>query len=246
MTLVAMQEHESVTLEFGPFDYRRQGLIRLILDHVGTGKVLDMRCLEGELVAGLLKKGCSVYGLDGFQGAIVTTMQNAQEHGLAKEQLQLWDIKNIPAVIGDQQFDWIICSDLLNHVEDDGVALEQINRILAPGGKVIFIVPAFPFLLGQRDKLLGHLRRYTKTDFKSRLQEHGFTALKLRYWNTLALPGYILIEKFFRRTLTDYVRYRGAKHRGIFSPLLRFWYRSIERLLCFPCGLSLFAVVQKA
>lgn len=42
---------------------------------------------------------------------------------------------------GDGRFDAVICSHVLEHVEDDGRALGEIARVLAPGGWALLLVP---------------------------------------------------------------------------------------------------------
>src|SRR5713226_4244026 len=58
--------------------------------------------------------------------------------------------------------DTAICFNVLEHVENDALALENIYRILAPGGRLLLIVPAIPAIMGTIDQSLGHFRRYTQ------------------------------------------------------------------------------------
>jgi len=41
----------------------------------------------------------------------------------------------------DASFDYVICSHVLEHVPDDGVAMRELRRILVPGGRAIVMVP---------------------------------------------------------------------------------------------------------
>jgi len=85
----------------------------------------------------------------------------------------------------DNSFDIILCSHVLEHVEDDRKALSEFHRTLKPGGWALIVVPITSEktfedksvtdpekrteLFGQHD----HLRRYGK-DFIDRLSEAGF------------------------------------------------------------------------
>jgi SAM-dependent methyltransferase len=51
--------------------------------------------------------------------------------------------------------------DVLEHVEDEGAALKEINRLLAPNGLLFLTVPAYQFLFSVDDVAAGHHRRYT-------------------------------------------------------------------------------------
>ena len=57
---------------------------------------------------------------------------------------------SFPAVPGG--FDTVVCLNVIEHVDDDRGALENIRRVLAPGGRAIVLVP-------QRPGALRHPRR---------------------------------------------------------------------------------------
>lgn len=50
------------------------------------------------------------------------------------------DVEAMP--FDDGTFGTVICTEVLEHVPDSGAALEEIRRVLAPGGRVIGSVPA--------------------------------------------------------------------------------------------------------
>jgi SAM-dependent methyltransferase len=85
-------------------------------------------------------------------------------------------------------FDVVICSHVLEHVPDDGKAMREIRRVLAPGGTALLMVPLANDGLGtdedssvtspeDRDRLYGqfdHLRLYGRDDFAARVAVAGF------------------------------------------------------------------------
>lgn len=87
----------------------------------------------------------------------------------------------------DGSFDAVVCSHVLEHVDDDHVALREIGRLLAPGGKGYLMVPLDSKLAQtiedpsvtdpeERLRLFGqtdHVRRYG-LDFGRRLSQAGF------------------------------------------------------------------------
>jgi SAM-dependent methyltransferase len=95
------------------------------------------------------------------------------------------DIRNM--VFDDNQFDWVICNHVLEHIDKEQTALKEILRVLKPGGKAILQVPIDyslektyedPKITGrkEREKHFGqydHLRLYGK-DYEERLQKAGF------------------------------------------------------------------------
>lgn len=245
MTLRSMQEHESVTLQYAPTDYRRQGVVALVQPHVVGPRVLDMRCLDGGLAVNLAEQGLEVVGLDGFQEAVDLTNARAQAAGLSVPLAHAWDLERVPAA-ADGPFDCVVCADVLNHVPDERSTLAGMARRLRPGGRLILVVPAVPAMLGFRDQSLGHLRRFTRGQIQLLLDEAGFTVERCRYWNLLAYPFYAFIERSLGRRLSDTTRFRASRADSrILGPLLRFWYTRVEKRVAFPLGLSFFIVARR-
>lgn len=246
MTLEAMQSHEAVTLHHANTDYRRQGVLQLVRPYLSGDRILDMRCLEGALSVELALQGKQVVALDGFNGAVEMTNELARQYGIDKEIARLWELADLRSYTDGESFDCVVCIDLLNHVDDDHETLREIGEVISTGGRLVVVAPAFMALLGRRDRSLGHLRRYSRSQLTRLLKEHGFVVSYARYWNVLALPAYILLEIVLKRRISDPVRYAGAKRSGyLLGPLLRFWYRHVERWLVLPFGLSLFVVAEK-
>src|SRR5262245_48766307 len=88
----------------------------------------------------------------------------------------------------DGAVDIFICSHVLEHIPDDRKAMRELNRILAPDGFGILLVPLFPHIdethedpsivtMEERWKYFGggdHVRQYGKRDFIDRLTAAGF------------------------------------------------------------------------
>lgn len=88
----------------------------------------------------------------------------------------------------DQQFDFFLCSHILEHVADDRKALGELYRILKPGGKGILMVPIILSIseidedptvvdVAERWRRFGqddHVRLYSKKGFLERVKGAGF------------------------------------------------------------------------
>ena len=86
-------------------------------------------------------------------------------------------------------FDAVVCSETLEHIPDDGAAVAEIRRVLAPGGLLFVTVPnywnaarvlaAIRREPGYRDLMTGHLREYSPATL-DRLLDCGFS-VRARY-----------------------------------------------------------------
>lgn len=106
------------------------------------------------------------------------------------------DILNLP--FKDNQFDVILCNHVLEHIADDKKAMQELYRVLKPGGFGVFQVPQdcnlektyedFSITSPEdRSKHFGqydHVRIYGK-DYFNRLRKVGFTVKEVDYTKTL-------------------------------------------------------------
>jgi glycosyltransferase involved in cell wall biosynthesis len=136
------------------------------------------------------------------------------------------------------KFDTAVCFNVIEHVNDDGAALAGLRKLLVPGGLLLLIVPAHPWLFGSLDEHLGHFRRYEKAALTEKLSAAGFEVEKLAYYNQVAVPGWYVNGKWLnRRVIPNF-------QLGLFdkmTPLVK-WLMSDDA----KWGLSLFAVARAA
>ena len=77
------------------------------------------------------------------------------------------------------QFDLVLLLDVLEHVPDDvGFLRSIVEGNLAPGGRALVSVPAWPVLFGAHDRNLRHLRRYTPRTAAELLRGAGLPILR--------------------------------------------------------------------
>ena len=68
-------------------------------------------------------------------------------------------LNDLPAA---DRYDAILYLDVLEHIEDDRAELARAAARLAPGGRLIVLAPAHPWLYTPFDREIGHWRRYTR------------------------------------------------------------------------------------
>ncbi|MFV8268531.1 class I SAM-dependent methyltransferase [Flavobacterium sp. GT2N3] len=114
------------------------------------------------------------------------------------------DICNLP--FEDNQYDVILCNHVLEHIPDDTKAMEELYRVLKPGGMAILQIPqdlsrattfADDTITDQKEraKIFGqydHVRIYGR-DYFDKLRSVGFKVIEEEYTTKIAPE---LIEKY--------------------------------------------------
>lgn len=100
----------------------------------------------------------------------------------------------------DESFDLALALDVIEHVPDDLAALEELSRVLRPGGSLLVTVPALDMLWSAHDETNGHYRRYTLAGLRGRVARAGFEVVELSYFNTLLFPAVLAARKLRRKS----------------------------------------------
>ncbi len=134
-------------------------------------------------------------------------------------------------------FDTVVCLNVLEHIEDDHFALEQMREALAPGGALALLVPAHRILYGEFDRAVGHYRRYQRRELTEKLARAGFLVRERKFFSMLAAAPWLINGRLLKR---DYLPSGQANLANKLVPLLK-----LEKLIGPPCGLSLIAIAEK-
>lgn len=78
--------------------------------------------------------------------------------------------------------------DVIEHIEKVDIFLDEVSRVLRPGGFAIVTVPAFLSLWGDEDDVAGHQRRYTKTTLSTQFEQRGFKKVHTEYLYASLVP----------------------------------------------------------
>ena len=143
------------------------------------------------------------------------------------------------APLAKDRYDTALLINVLEHLQEDRVAIRKARSELRMDGTLVIFVPAFGLLMSDLDRRLGHHRRYTTKSLRKLLEGAGFTVTTLRYYNLAGFLGWLW--RF---------RVRGRTEQS--PDLVRFFDRRIlpvqllvERRLQLPLGQSVYAVAKK-
>lgn len=226
-------------------DFRASSIAGRLLRHSRGGRVLDAGCGSGLLSLRLHRRGREVVSVDAGAAMVEFTRRTLLEGGFAGADVRLLPLERLEE-LNESSFAEVFCCDVIEHVEDDLLALRRLRTILAPGGRLILTVPAHPFLFGERDRRMGHYRRYTRAALVSAFERAGFHIRSVRWWN---LSGFLL------NTLGSYLKPRGfsegfrygrrsrASRAGHW--LLNRWFHLFENHVPVPVGLTLIVVAER-
>jgi ubiquinone/menaquinone biosynthesis C-methylase UbiE len=111
----------------------------------GTARVLDVGCGNAIFTQWLRDRAPEVYGLDHN----LNNVRYGREH-YPDLRLSVASGEAIP--FADETFDAVVCSEVIEHVDDDQALIEETYRVLRPGGTLVLTTPhrgLFAFLDGE-------------------------------------------------------------------------------------------------
>lgn len=168
---------------------KRRLVLRLlapILTILDQAKFLDIGCGTGMMMQDFSKYG-SVFGVDGSVRALSYCVKRGLSSVVAVDLNS-----NLP--FSDEQFDVVTMLDTLEHLDDDFLVLNEIHRVLKPGGCFVVTVPAYPLLWTYWDEILGHKRRYRKSRLIDKLMKTGFRVERSSYFYSYLLCLAIVVR----------------------------------------------------
>lgn len=90
----------------------------------------------------------------------------------------------------DRQFDLLVAFEVLEHLHDDHDVLATWSSWVKPGGHIMVSVPADPDRFDYCDRLVGHVRRYTRNSLGDLIESAGHDVVSIETWGMPA--GYVL------------------------------------------------------
>lgn len=176
-----------------------------------------------------------------------------QARGLALARRRLPNVKlfqmDARYVPFEDEFDVVGAFDVLEHINEDEAALEQMHKAAAPGGGILLTVPQHEFLWGPIDDYSAHKRRYTHMGLVKKVERTGFKVVRATSFVSFLLPAMFVSR--MKGRLFRYPTDPAAELK--IPPLLNQLFlkiMSVERWciqagLSFPAGGSLLLVARK-
>ncbi len=227
----------------------RRAVLEAVRDGLGPpvaagagARILDAGCGSGRNMVALARRG-TVTGVE----LASQSLEVARARGLGPV---LPGSLDEPLPFGDGAFDLALALDVLEHVRDDGAALRELARVVAPGGRLLVTVPQYGWLWGEHDVLSHHHRRYTRPLLLGRAAAAGFVTERVTAFNA-ALLAPITVTRLAQRARrraqpsSDLGRTPQGRVNAALESLLRAEAALIRRGRDLPAGVSLLAVLRR-
>src|SRR3989338_5068361 len=198
------------------FSLKNKNFVKFILKFIGLPhfgarlRAFYLNSLLDQLIpeSKVLDAGCGI-GLNAFlaarKGHIVTGIDNDSEKiVLAKKMLSRSNYPNVSFLKNDvtklqftnKSFDCVICIEVLEHIENDRKAIQEISKILNEDGLLIVSVPGIGVISRLNQHHKHHVREgYSLPELKKKLGEadlrikkvikieHTYLGLAVRFLN---------------------------------------------------------------
>lgn len=161
-----------------------------VISDWGGRDVLDLGCAGGFMSEALARRGARVTGVDPASRVLIAARAHALQEGLEID-YKVGAGEALP--FEDDAFDAIVCVDVLEHVRDLDAVLDEVRRVLRPGGWFLFdtinrtLMASF-VMVGIAERVLGLLPRgahdpklfIRPAELRSALERRGFDVGKFR------------------------------------------------------------------
>lgn len=206
--------YQNKSVHYGIGHTRLRRILRLV-GNATNQTVLDVGCASGYLGKLIKDKNNKVDGVE-ISAEAAKEAENKLDHVYVMDIERQW-----PVHLQQQNYDLLICTEVLEHVFDPSKVLGYAANALKPGGHIIISTPNFmtwthriKFLLGKFEYTdqgmldFGHIRFFTYAYLKKVLAENNFEIEEelhiifpgkltriLKYWPSLFAGQFVIKAK---------------------------------------------------
>jgi 2-polyprenyl-3-methyl-5-hydroxy-6-metoxy-1,4-benzoquinol methylase len=135
-------------------------------------------------------------------------------------------------------FDSVFAMNVIEHIENDSLAVQNCRKLLKEGGNLLILVPSYQWLYCRFDKELGHFRRYNRKSLLTLLKSNGFAVKELFNFNAIGVFGWFLFGKLLNQ---EQIKQKQMRLYNSLVPL----FILTDKLLFRKFGLSLIIIARK-
>jgi SAM-dependent methyltransferase len=137
-----------------------------------------------------------------------------------------------------KKYDTIFALNVVEHIENDHLAIKNLCALLKPEGRLIILVPAYQSLYNSFDLHLGHFRRYSKDRLAEVIASSGLSVEKSFYFNFIGIFGWFFSGKMSQKKTIP------KSHIKLYNLLVPL-FRLADKFVVNKAGLSVICIAHK-
>lgn len=138
----------------------------------------------------------------------------------------------------DDLYDTILYVDVLEHIEHHREEAALAFRHLRPGGHLVVLSPAHPFLFTPFDRAIGHFRRYTRRSL-AEISPAGATRARWRYLDAVGFFASLANRLMLSQSMPT------ARQLWVWDRLMVPLSRLVDPLLFYAFGKSVLGIWRR-
>ena len=187
------------------FRHRRR-LMTTLLDQAiseplrGDARALDVGCGAGGNLETIERRGYFTVGID--RSSLALSLARKSRPGATVVSV---DANRLGDCFAAGSFDLVTIFNVLYHrwISEERAVLEQVRRIVRPGGRLLLTEPAFESLRRRHDRVDFGARRYTRRGLVGIVEDAGFAIERATYFNAISLAPAAVVAAMDRLRGTD-------------------------------------------
>jgi len=136
------------------------------------------------------------------------------------------------------KYDSIVALNVVEHIENDKLAIANCYKLLNSGGHIIILVPAYQVLYNKFDKGLEHFRRYTLSGLQQVISNGNFDIIHSQYFNFVGIAGWFISGSILRKEIIP------EGQMKLYNKLVPI-FKIIDKVLFNKVGLSAICIGRK-
>ena len=208
--------------------------------------VLEIGCATGDFIGYLSEyDDINIIGSEIYSSGLI----------LAKRKFPHIDFIQYDVTDGviDKKFDLITAFDVIEHIDADMDAINNIYCALNVGGIAIISVPQHQFLYGSIDRLVSHKRRYSKKELIFKLRAKGFKIKRATSFVFIPFPLMLISRLLDKKDDITISAAEALESRVVFPKIINYMLDCIMKIdeflirlgINLPFGGTLIVVAEK-
>jgi SAM-dependent methyltransferase len=202
---------------------------------------LEIGCGTGYVLNAISKRypDSTIHGTDYYEEGLSFAKHRLPTASISQQDARLINIIKIYDVIG--------AFDVIEHIKEDELVLSNLFRALKKEGRIVLTVPQHKWLWSKVDDNACHVRRYSRSELVTKLNNNNFIVEYVSSFVFILLPMMWLFRRHLNNDDSD--SSNELKHpkllNHIFKKVMSIEFWLMKRGLTFPFGGSLLIVAKK-